>query len=145
MTRAPKIAKASGRSVSEWVGKTPDAKVPDRVRLRILRRHESKCYLTGILIADGQAFDLEHIKPLEERGEHRESNLAPVLRLPHEVKTQAERKRQAKADRIAKAAHGMKPRPKQPMQSRNDLRVPPKATKIDKSALPQLPPRKLYA
>lgn len=117
MTKTPKIAKARGRAVAEWIGKTPDAKVPAHVRLRILRRFEGKCYLTGILIADGQAFDLEDIKPLEEGGERRESNLAPVLRLPHEVKTAAERKRQAKADRQAKAAHGMRPAPKRQIQS----------------------------
>lgn len=136
MTKPPKIAKAQGRSVTEWVGKTPDAKVPDSVRLRILRRAESKCYLTGILIADGQAFDLEHVKPLEEGGEHRESNLRPVLRLPHELKTAAERKRAAKADRIAKRAHGLAPARKK-IESRGfDKAERPR--KIDKSALPPL-------
>ncbi len=140
MTNPPKIAKARGRAVTEWVGKTPDAKVPAHVRLRILRRFESKCYLTGILIADGQAFDLEDIRPLEEGGERRESNLAPVLRLPHEVKTAAERKRQAKADRIAKAAHGMKPAPARPIANRG---FPPaeKRARIEKQALP---PRRIF-
>ena len=117
MTKTPKIAKAEGRSVTEWIGASPDAKVPARVKLRILRRFGGKCYLTQILIADGQAFDLEHVRPLEEGGEHRESNLAPVLRLPHEVKTQAERKRQAKADRVAKKAHGLT-QPKAKIQSK---------------------------
>ncbi|WP_457797586.1 HNH endonuclease [Methylocystis sp. S23] len=82
MTTSPKIAKATGRSVNEWIGKSPDAKVPDRVRLRILRRFEGKCYLTKILIADGQAFDLEHIKPLEEGGEHREGISRPFCASP---------------------------------------------------------------
>jgi hypothetical protein len=68
MTKPLKIAKARGRAVVEWIGKTPDAKVPAHVRLRILRRFEGKCYLTGILIADGQSFDLEDIRPLEEGG-----------------------------------------------------------------------------
>src|SRR5574337_328561 len=107
MTPAPKIAKARGRPVVEWIGARPDAKVPPRVRLRILRRYDNKCQLSGLIIADGQQFDLEHVKALEEGGEHREQNLVPVLRLPHELKTAAERKRQAKADRIAKRAHGL--------------------------------------
>lgn len=139
MTKTPKIAKAEGRSVTEWVGKTPDAKVPARVKLRILRRFNGKCYLTGILIADGQTFDLEHIKPLEEGGEHRESNMAPVLRLPHEVKTQAERKRQAKADRVAKKAHGLTG-PKAEIKSRG-FEPSGKTPRIVKQSLP---PRAMF-
>ena len=140
MTKPPKIAKARGRAVTEWIGKSADAKVPEHVRLRILRRNENKCFLTGILIADAQSFDCDHRIPLEEGGAHAESNLVPVLRLPHEVKTAAERKRQAKADRQAKAAHGMRPAPKRPIQSAG---FPPseKRPRIEKQALP---PRNLY-
>lgn len=138
-----KIRKAKGRSVNEWIGATPDAKPPDRVRLRILRRHDNKCFLSGILIADGQAFDLDHKVSLEDGGENRENNLVPVLRLPHEIKTAAERKRQAKADRLAKRAHGMA-RPSKPIPSR-PFPATDKRPKIDKSELPKLPPRMLYA
>ena len=141
MSKRPKIAKATGRSVTEWQGSSPDAKVPDSVRLRILRRADHKCSLTGIIIADGQSFDLEHVKPLEEGGLHAESNLVPVLRVAHEIKTAAERKRQAKADRIAKAAHGMRPAPKRPIESAGFAKVQPRAGKIDKSALGTLPRR----
>jgi 5-methylcytosine-specific restriction endonuclease McrA len=129
-----RIAKAQGRSVAEWIGKTPDATPPAGVRLRILRRFDRKCQLTGIIIADGQPFDLEHEKPLEEGGENRERNLVPVLRLPHEVKTAAEKKRQAKADRIAKQAHHLRPAPKKKIQSRGFDKVE-KLRKIDKSLL----------
>lgn len=134
-----KIDKAQGRAVKEWVGKNPDSKAPAAVRLRILRRFSAKCYLTGILIADGQAFDLEHIKALEEGGENRESNLAPVLRLAHEIKTAAERKRQAKADRVAKKAHGLV-EPKTKIQSRG-FETSAKPTRIQKQSLP---PRSIY-
>ena len=147
---APRIAKAQGRSVKEWIGKTPDSKPGLIVRLRILRRFNSTCYLTGIKIADGQQFDLEHIKAIEEGGENRESNLAPVLRLPHELKTAAEKKRQAKADRKAKAAHGMKPQKSRPIQSAPFPPVKAKERsdrtgKIDKSAIPPLARRELFA
>jgi 5-methylcytosine-specific restriction enzyme A len=128
-----KIAKAQGRSVTEWIGKTPDATPPAVVRLRVLRRFNRKCQLTGIIIADGQPFDLEHQKPLEEGGENRERNLVPVLRLPHEIKTAAERKRQAKADRIAKKAHALG-LPKRKIESRGFDNVE-KQRKIDKSLL----------
>jgi len=143
MTKAPKIAKAQGRSAKEWIGSTPDAKIPDAVKLRVLRRYNNKCYLTQILIADGQPFDMEHIKPLEEGGEHRESNLAPALRLSHELKTAAENKRKAKADRIAKKAHGLAPAPAKKIESRG-FEPSGKTPKIDKSSLEPLPRRSFY-
>jgi len=135
-----KIAKAQGRDVKEWVGKDANAKVPPHVRLRILRRYNHTCYLSGIKIADGQAFDLEDIEPVEEGGQRRESNLAPALRLPHEVKTAVERKRQAKADRAAKKAHGLHDRKSPPMQSRG-FETTGKKPRIERNTLP---PRALY-
>ena len=63
-----KLAKATGRSVEEWSSDDPSAMPPPRVRLRILRRYHNKCALTGILIADGQAFDLDHIVRIEDVG-----------------------------------------------------------------------------
>lgn len=134
---AKKIEKAQGRKVTEWIGKNPDSKPPATVRLRILRRYNSKCYLLGVLIADGQTFDLEHIKPLEEGGENRESNLAPVLRVAHEIKTAAERKRQAKADRVAKKAHGLV-ESKTKIKSRG-FETSAKPTRIQKLSLPPRP------
>lgn len=140
MTKPPKIAKARGRSVDEWSSNNPDAKVPAHVRLRILRRFNNKCAITGIIIADGQDFDLDHKVRLEDGGEHSEANLQPVLKLPHEVKTAAERKRQAKADRIAKAAHGMRSAPKRPIQSAG-FAPSEKQPRIIKQALP---PRRMF-
>lgn len=116
--KKPKLAKSHGRSVDEWIGKNADAKVPPHVRLRILRRFNSTCQLSFIKIADGQSFDLEHVRSLEDFPDgHRESNLVPVLRLAHEIKTAAERKRQAKADRIAKRSHGIRTAPARPIES----------------------------
>ena len=139
MTKAPKIAKAQGRSVTEWRGKTPDSKPPASVYLRVLRRQDHKCALTGIIIADGQKFDLDHIIRLEDGGENIESNLQAVLRLPHEVKTAAERKRQAKADRAAVRAHGLDA-PKQEIKSRG-FPVKEKRKRIE---LDELPKKKLF-
>lgn len=143
-----KLAKATGRSVEEWSSDDPSAMPPPRVRLRILRRHDNKCALTGILIADGQAFDLDHIVRIEDGGQNCESNLQPVLRLPHEVKSAAERKRAAKADRIAKRAHGMKPPGAGRIQSAGfpTFEKTSKAggARIDKSALAPLPRRSIY-
>jgi hypothetical protein len=117
MSKAPRISKAQGRSVKEWSSDNPDAMPPDPVRLRILRRFGNKCALTSIIIADGQKFDLDHIVRVEDGGENRESNMQPVLRLPHEVKSAAERKIAAKADRIAKKGHGLTPEPTKKIES----------------------------
>jgi 5-methylcytosine-specific restriction enzyme A len=138
-----KIAKSVGRPVKEWSSDNPAAMPPPAVRLRILRRFESKCQLSGIVIADGQAFDLEHKKPIEEGGENRENNLVPVLRLPHELKTAIERKRQAKADRIAKKAHGLTA-PKQTIKSAGFPQIEKPRRGVDKSSLEPLPRRSIY-
>jgi 5-methylcytosine-specific restriction endonuclease McrA len=140
MAKRPKITKANGRSVTMWEGASPDAKIPDRVKLRVLRRFNGKCALTGILIADGQQFDCDHIVRLEDGGSHSEDNLQPVLRLPHEIKSAAERKRAAKSDRIAKKSHGMKTEPKRPIESA-PFKPASKPARIQKQPLP---PRRIY-
>jgi 5-methylcytosine-specific restriction endonuclease McrA len=91
-----------GRKVKEWIGKTPDAKVPPRVRLRILRAYDGCCYLSGRPIAPGEPWELEHKVALILGGEHREANLAPALTEFHKAKTAAEMKVKAKTDAIAK-------------------------------------------
>ena len=41
------------RSVAEWIGKTDNAKAPNRVRLRVFLRYDGKCWLTGRKIRPG--------------------------------------------------------------------------------------------
>ena len=43
-----------GRAVEEWIGKTPDSKVPDRVKLRIWERECGRCHLSGRKILAGE-------------------------------------------------------------------------------------------
>lgn len=80
----------TGRSVPEWIGKTPDAKVPPRVRLRIFEREEGRCHLSGRKIEAGDLWDLDHVVALVNGGEHRESNLKPAIRAKHREKTAAD-------------------------------------------------------
>lgn len=77
----------TARSVPEWIGKTPDSKVPRHVRLRIFDREGGKCHLSGRKIMPGDAWDLDHKVALINGGEHRESNLFPALRDKHRKKT----------------------------------------------------------
>lgn len=75
------------RRVPEWIGKTDDARVPPRVRLRVFLDHEGRCWLSGRKIAPGEPWELEHKIALCNGGEHRESNLAPALKDKHREKT----------------------------------------------------------
>lgn len=97
----------TGRSIDEWTGATPDARIPGRVRLRVFERHGGICRLTGRKIRAGDAWDLDHIKALCNGGEHRETNLAPVLRDAHRRKTAADVAERAKVDRIRKKHLGL--------------------------------------
>lgn len=110
------------RSVPEWIGKHDDEKVPPRVRDRIFDRHGGRCYLSGIEIRTGDQWDLDHIKALSLGGEHRESNLAPVLRDKHREKTKIDRRIKAKTDRMRRKHNGTWKRSGRKLQSRGFLR-----------------------
>jgi len=96
------------RSVPEWIGKTDDARVPARVRLRVFLAHEGKCWLSGRAIRPGEAWDIEHKIALCNGGLHAESNLAPALKTPHKIKTRADRRVKARTDKRRKKHHGIK-------------------------------------
>lgn len=96
-----------GREPDEWVGKTPDAKIPDRVKLRVFERHRGVCHISRRKIRAGEAWDCDHVVALCNGGEHKESNLAPALRDKHREKTAADVAERAKIDRIRKRALGL--------------------------------------
>lgn len=96
------------RAVPEWIGKTPDSKVPDHVRARIFLSHEGCCHISGRKITPADRWDLEHKVALCNGGEHRESNMAPALCAPHKDKTRRDVALKAKTDRIRKRHLGIK-------------------------------------
>ena len=98
---------AGRRSVDEWIGSSPDAPIPPRVKLRIWERCEGRCHLTGWKIMPGDPFDYDHVKALCNGGEHRESNLALALRVKHRDKTAEDVAEKAKIDRIRKKHLGI--------------------------------------
>lgn len=97
----------TGRKVKEWVGKTPDSKVPPKVRQRVLEAYGRRCYLSDRPINVGDKWEIEHKLALSLGGENRETNLAPALVAPHKEKTKADRKKKAKIDRVHKKHFGM--------------------------------------
>lgn len=79
------------RSVAEWIGKNDDAKIPDRVKVRILERENFICHLTGLRIDPlRDEYDFDHKVSLILGGSHRESNLFPAFREEHRKKTAVE-------------------------------------------------------
>jgi 5-methylcytosine-specific restriction protein A len=115
----------TGRTVPEWIGKTPDSKVPAPVRARVFLTHGGKCHISGRTIRPGEAWELEHVKPLSMGGEHRERNLAPALIQPHREKTAQEAGVRAKADRIRLKNLGLWPKSRTPLRSRGFQRTRP--------------------
>lgn len=89
----------TGRSVPEWIGSSPDAKVPPHVKARVFNRWCGRCHISGRKIGAGELWEVEHVKPLSMGGEHRETNMAPALVIEHRKKTAAEAGPRAKADR----------------------------------------------
>ncbi|QRG09831.1 HNH endonuclease [Xanthobacter dioxanivorans] len=96
------------RAVEEWIATSPDAKIPDRVKLRIWAREEGRCYLTGKKIRPGDAYEFEHKLALCLGGEHRESNIALALKDAHKAKTAEDVALRAKSDRIRKRHLGIR-------------------------------------
>lgn len=95
---------SQGRRAPEWIGATPDSRVPPRVRIRVFEAYEGRCYLSGRKIMPGDKWEIEHIRALILGGENRENNLAPALVAPHRAKTRMDVKIKAKVAR-QKAKH----------------------------------------
>src|SRR5216684_5854525 len=75
------------RQVPEWIGKTDDSQIPVRVRLRVYERCGGMCYHSGRKIRAGESWQVDHVVAIINGGQHRESNLVPVLTEPHKAKT----------------------------------------------------------
>lgn len=130
------------RHVPEWIGKTDDAKVPPRVRLRIWLDHEGICWLSKRKIRPGEPWDLEHKVALCNGGEHRETNLAPALRDKHREKTAADVREKSIIAAKQKANLGIR-KPSR-LQSRGFDKRPPQRN-ASRPLAKQLPPRKWSA
>lgn len=90
------------REVREWIGKRPESMPSTKVLLRLHDKQDGKC-----ACGCGQPLDLErpnsidcdHIVPLKDGGENRESNLQLLLKDCHADKTKAENSARATAER----------------------------------------------
>jgi 5-methylcytosine-specific restriction protein A len=83
----PSERAGTGRSVPEWIGKTPDSVPPPHVRVRIFDAHNGICHRSKRKIQAGELWQVDHVKALVNGGENRESNMAPILTDKHREKT----------------------------------------------------------
>lgn len=98
----------TGRSVPEWIGKTPDSPVPERVSRRVFDAYGGRCYLTGRTIDPVRdEWHIEHKIALCNGGRNAESNLAPALVEPHRIKTRADRSEKDKVERVRRKHLGI--------------------------------------
>ncbi len=74
------------RSVPEWIGKTDDEPVPERVRVRVFLNFGGLCRECGVKII-GKRWVCDHRKALINGGQNRESNLGPIHEACDKTKT----------------------------------------------------------
>ncbi|MEL8055956.1 MAG: HNH endonuclease [Pseudomonadota bacterium] len=98
------------RTVPEWIAKHDDQAVPPHVRARVFDAHDGICAESGRKIRAGEDWDLDHALALCNGGQHRESNLQPVLKDPHKAKTARDVAQRAKNGRVRKKHLGIKAR-----------------------------------
>ena len=96
------------RSTDEWIGKTDDAPIPPRIRLRVFDRHGGVCHLSGRKIRVGEKWECDHIVALVNGGRHCESNFAPALIRPHKAKTREDVAEKSRVARKRKAHLGIR-------------------------------------
>jgi len=96
------------RSVPEWIGKTDDSPIPDRVKIRVYDRAEGKCAkccqppILGL-----SALQYDHAIPIILGGENRESNVQLLCIPCHKAKTKLDVKLKAKVARVRKRHLGI--------------------------------------
>lgn len=96
------------RSVSEWIAKRDDEKIPDRVRDRIFERDGHVCHICKLVIkVPGETWDADHVIALINGGEHRERNLAPAHKHCHIAKSAIDVKTKAKIARVRQRHNGI--------------------------------------
>jgi 5-methylcytosine-specific restriction protein A len=96
------------RSVPEWIGATPDTKIPDRVMVRIFLRNDGRCACCNRRITSGEKWQADHKIALANGGLHVESNLQPLLVEHHKAKTREDVAEKARTYRKVKKHIGVK-------------------------------------
>jgi len=129
------------RAVPLWVGSTPDAKIPERVKLRIWEREQGRCWISGRKIMPGDPFDFDHKIALCNGGTHSEDNLAPALRDKHREKTAQDVAEKARVARKRAADLGLKSSCRSKIKSAGFAKAP-RQNRASTPLTKPLPPRR---
>lgn len=98
----------TARSIPEWIGASPDAAIPRRVRARLFT---GRCAICTRKLMAGERWEADHVVALINGGEHRESNLRCVCTWCHRQKTAGDVAEAAKVRRTRSKHIGLrKPR-----------------------------------
>lgn len=115
------------RSVPEWVGKTPDSAIPERVQLRVIDATDGCCAVCGSQFGARNKPEVDHIMALVNwskniLGGHgnRESNLQALCKVCHAGKTVGDVGTKAQTARMRKKHLGIKPRKPGGFQTNRD-------------------------
>ena len=101
------------RSVPPWEGKTDDAKIPGRVKIRLFDAANGRCSQCGIHLIPGH-FAFDHIVALANGGRHAEDNLQVLCDICHGCKTKRDQKVKSARNRKRKSLLGIRPKSKFP-------------------------------
>lgn len=93
------------RSVKEWFGKTDNSMPTDKVRQRILERENSTCHICGGKI-DKPGWHADHVPPLKDGGQNRESMIKPAHAKCHQLLTARQAIERAPIERMKKKHSG---------------------------------------
>ena len=102
------------REVSEWIGKSDDHMPPPSVTLRIWTRAKGRCQICDRKLMSGDKWDRDHIVPLADGGQNRESNFQVACNWCHGRKTSSENVTRAKVRSKTKKHAGIRERVSRP-------------------------------
>lgn len=85
------------RSVPEWIGRNDDSMPTKAVFDRLYSKQNGRDAITGIAFAPGDKVCRDHIVPIIDGGENRESNLQLITEKQHKLKTAREAMERAKS------------------------------------------------
>lgn len=126
------------RPVPEWIGRRVESMPPAKVRQRILERENGLCHICGGVI-DKPGWHADHVPPLKDGGENRESMIKPAHDVCHRRLTAQQAIERAPIER-KKLKHTGAARPKPSIRSNNSL----SSGKQPKFQKRSLLPRPLY-
>lgn len=103
------------RSTPEWIGKTDDTPIPQRVQDRVCAKSNDACVTCSRRVGGKLKPEIDHTIPLILGGKNRESNLQLLCNECHGLKTKRDVKIKAKVARVRQKDLGIRKTSSNPM------------------------------